>query len=210
VATTEDTKEPNMGNGFHQKLNEKFFKRSVDKVARDLVGKILVREKSGKTIVRMRIITTEAYGGGENSSMPDTASHSHENYRGNNKNVSGQELEGGNIYIAYSRGDKKQFNITTGDKNDAQAVLIKECQLLYKDNRPNKEDNTNKGFLTEQAITGELGLHDISVGGYSMEEVGISVFSDGDLIENTKRKNIKNDNPWRFSISRLWSLLIVL
>jgi 3-methyladenine DNA glycosylase Mpg len=185
-----------------QKLGEKFFKRPVDVVAHDLVGKIIVREQDGKEVSRMRIITTEAYGGGKKSSQPDTASHAHEDYRGPNKNVKGQELEGGHIYIAHSRG-KKQFNITTGVAGDPQAVLIKECQLLYSDNPPNKEDAI-KGKLTEQKVADKLGFSDIDVGGYSMDEHGISVFSDGDLIEISERVHVKNTKLWRFSIDRLF------
>jgi 3-methyladenine DNA glycosylase Mpg len=200
----------NMG-GNSQKLDKDFFRRPVDEVARELVGKIIVKEKDGKEIVRLRIITTEAYGGGENSSMPDSDSHSHESSEGPN-NGKGQELVGGNLYIAYSRspkgGSQRQVNITTGRENDAQAVLIKECQLLYKDSIPNREGD-KKGMLTETTIADKLGLSEIDVGGHSMEACGISVLSDGDLIETTERKNVKDNKLWRFSIGRLLSLLLV-
>jgi 3-methyladenine DNA glycosylase Mpg len=195
-----------------QKVGKDFFNRPVDEVARDLVGKILVRQMNTHQQCRMRIITTEAYGGGNNSSMPDRASHSHEEHKGNN-NGAGQELEGGNLYIAYSRsnqgGAQRQLNITTGKDGDPQAVLVKECQLLYKDNIPNKEGDDN-GFLSETKITQKLELNDVPIGGYNMDELSISVISDDDLVGADERDNVNDKRLWRFSIGRLLQVLLII
>jgi 3-methyladenine DNA glycosylase Mpg len=160
----------NMGSNL-RKIDEGFFKRPVDVVAMDLVGKIIVREQEGKEIFRMRIRTTEAYGG-----LDDTASHY---YKGQPQYIKENphtlispffkhmELSGGHIYIGYSRGFT--LNIATGNKGDAQAVLIREieeiddCKIQYK---------KDKNIISVTNILGELGMNDYC------KFVGKSIFSD--------------------------------
>jgi hypothetical protein len=64
--------------------------------------------------------------------------------------------------------------------------------------------------LTETKIADKLGFSDTDIGGYSMDEFGVSVYSDGELVVGTERKNVKDNKPLRFSITRLFSLFLIL
>jgi hypothetical protein len=58
--------------------------------------------------------------------------------------------------------------------------------------------------LTETKIADKLGFSDTDIGGYSMDEFGVSVYSDGELVVGSGRKNVKDNKPLRFSITRLF------
>jgi hypothetical protein len=55
-----------------------------------------------------------------------------------------------------------------------------------------------------------MGLSSVEVGGHNMKEYGISVFSDGELIESSERRNVNDRKQWRFSIKRLLSVCLIL
>ena len=96
------------------RLPYEFYHRPCDEVARDLVGKVIVR---GST--RLRISETEVYWG-EN----DTACHAH---KGRTKRTEVLYADAGTIYVYLCYGIHWLLNIVTGDEHDPQAVLIRAC-----------------------------------------------------------------------------------
>ena len=76
-------------------LTDKFFDRSSVVVAKDLIGKYLVRKKEGK-IYAFKIVETEAYEG-----LNDRASHA---YRGQTSRNAPMFGEAGTIYVYFKIG----------------------------------------------------------------------------------------------------------
>lgn len=96
------------------RLPYEFYHRPCDEVARELVGKLIVR---GDT--RLRISETEVYWG-----ESDTACHAH---KGKTKRTEVLWAEPGTIYVYLCYGMHWLLNIVTGEENDPQAVLIRAC-----------------------------------------------------------------------------------
>lgn len=96
------------------RLPYEFYHRPCDEVARDLVGKVIVRGD-----IRLRISETEVYWG-EN----DTACHAH---KGRTKRTEVLYARAGTIYVYLCYGIHWLLNIVTGEENDPQAVLIRAC-----------------------------------------------------------------------------------
>lgn len=101
----------------NKKLSENFFRRDCLEVAPDLVGKILVRRLSDGTIIKERISETEAYRGEE-----DKACHAS---KGKTKRTEILYGESGMIYVYLCYGIHWLMNITTGEKDNPQCVLIR-------------------------------------------------------------------------------------
>ena len=97
-----------------KRLPYEFYHRPCDIVARELVGKVIVRGD-----VRLRISETEVYWG-EN----DTACHAH---KGKTKRSQVLWADAGTIYVYLCYGMHWLLNIVTGEENDPQAVLIRAC-----------------------------------------------------------------------------------
>ena len=97
-------------------LTDKFFDRSSVVVAKDLIGKYLVRKKEGK-IYAFKIVETEAYEG-----LNDRASHA---YRGQTSRNAPMFGEAGTIYVYFTYGMHFMLNITCGKKGHPAAVLIR-------------------------------------------------------------------------------------
>ena len=96
------------------RLPYEFYNRPCDVVARELVGKVIVR---GET--RLRISETEVYWG-----ESDTACHAS---KGRTKRTEVLYAQAGTIYVYLCYGIHWLINIVTGDKDDPQAVLIRAC-----------------------------------------------------------------------------------
>ena len=100
-----------------KKLKRSFFVQPTIKVAKELLGKYLVRIEKGKKISGM-ITETEAYKGPE-----DKASHS---YLGKKTTRNRAEyLEGGHVYIYLVYGMYWQLNFSTFEKDKPECVLIR-------------------------------------------------------------------------------------
>lgn len=120
-----------------ERLDYCFFHRECLEVAKDLVGKCLVREVDGTQIV-FRISETEAYCGEQ-----DTACHAH---KGRTKRTEVLYASAGTVYIYLCYGMHWLLNIVTGEKDAPQAVLIRACV-----------EANGPGKLTKKLqITGEL------------------------------------------------------
>jgi DNA-3-methyladenine glycosylase len=94
-----------------------FYRRPAEEVARDLLGRWLVRELAGERLV-LRLIETEAYLG-----TPDRASHAW-NGRRTPRNES-LYLPGGYAYVYFIYGMHFCLNAVTGEADIGSAVLLR-------------------------------------------------------------------------------------
>lgn len=98
------------------KLPLKFYKRDVLIVARELLGKTLIRKKNNLTFAGI-IVETEAYDG-----KTDQAAHS---FNGMTKRNETMFKGGGYLYVYFSYGNHYCCNVVTGNPGDGSAVLIR-------------------------------------------------------------------------------------
>ena len=92
-----------------------FYRRTVEEVAADLLGQMLVRGD-----VVLRITEVEAYGGPE-----DSASHARHGRTPRNAVMWGP---GGHAYLYLCYGLHWMLNVATGELDDAAAVLIRAAE----------------------------------------------------------------------------------
>ena len=104
------------------KLSRKFYVRPALVVAKDLLGKYLVK-KGKKNKVIGKIVETEAYVG-----VKDKASHA---YGGRvTESCKPVYLEGGHVYIYLCYGIHWQLNIVTEKKGSPECVLIRALEPI--------------------------------------------------------------------------------
>jgi DNA-3-methyladenine glycosylase len=99
-----------------KRLSRAFFARETHRVAKDLLGKLLVHKSHGKTFTG-RIFEVEAYVGED-----DLASHARFGKTKRNEIMYGQA---GHAYIYFIYGMYDMLNIVTDKKNFPAAVLIR-------------------------------------------------------------------------------------
>ena len=98
-------------------LPTSFYRRPAEEVARDLLGRYLVRELKGERLV-LRLVETEAYLG-----APDRASHAWGGRR-TPRNES-LYLPGGHAYVYFIYGMHFCLNAVTGEADIGSAVLLR-------------------------------------------------------------------------------------
>jgi DNA-3-methyladenine glycosylase len=101
-------------------LPPEFFLRHPAEAAPDLLGKLFVRV-SGKKILALRIVETEAY------AQDDPASHS---YRGKSARNRSMFQKGGCLYVYMIYGMYYCLNIVTEEEGRGSAVLIRAGEPL--------------------------------------------------------------------------------
>jgi DNA-3-methyladenine glycosylase len=138
-----------------KKLPREFFKRKPDKVARDLLGKLLVRKKDGKIWVG-KIVEAEAYLG-----PGDRASHSHRGMTPRNEVMFGPA---GVAYIYFTYGMHWLLNFITEEEGKASGVLVRAVEPLYSSEEPpEKRVAAGPAKLTKwMEINGDLNKTDIT------------------------------------------------
>ena len=99
-----------------EKLCYDFYHRPCEVVARDLVGKVLVRRVDGQEL-RLRITETECYCGEE-----DTACHAH---KGKTERTKPMYESGGITYVYLCYGMHWLMNVITGEEEQPQGVLFR-------------------------------------------------------------------------------------
>ena len=163
-----------------ERLTYDFFHRECLEVARDLVGKVLVRQTEGGEL-RLRISETEGYCGEE-----DTACHAH---KGRTKRTEVLYGKAGTIYVYLCYGMHWLLNIVTGEEEDPQAVLIRACV-----------DASGPGKLTKALkITGDFNRNNIDGQALWIEDDGFEC-----QVVTDKRVGIgyaaqeDQDRLWRF------------
>ena len=164
-----------------ERLDYAFYHRPCDVVARELVGKVIVRGEQ-----RLRISETEVYWG-----ESDTACHAS---KGKTKRAEVLWADAGTIYVYLCYGMHWLLNIVTGDENDPQAVLIRACV-----------EAPGPGKLTKTlGITGEYNRRSI------LETPDLWIEDDGFrcCLETAPRVGIGYASPedqarlWRFVMKR--------
>jgi len=94
-----------------------FYRRDTERVARELLGRWLVRRAGGERLA-LRIVETEAYLG-----APDRASHAWGGRRtARNESL---YLPGGHAYVYFIYGMHHCLNAVTGEPGAGSAVLIR-------------------------------------------------------------------------------------
>lgn len=126
-------------------LPKEFYQRDAIIVAKELVGKIIIRKYDTEELSYYRITETEAYKGED-----DEACHAH---KGKTKRTEIMYGEGGLIYIYLIYGIHWMLNIVTHSVDNPQAVLIR-CTENY--NGPGK---LTKALKIDKSFNGEK-IHD--------------------------------------------------
>ncbi len=192
-----------------QLLPQSFYARPARQVAKDLLGKRLVRMLDGERLSGF-IVETEAYCDAEE---PDLACHGD---RTNN----GQPTErttvmfgpAGYAYVYFTYGIHWMFNVVTGKSGEANAVLIRALQpdeglhkMRAKRQRPDKELTNGPAKLAEalaidQSLNGtSLFAKDALIG----IENGILIAQDN--ISSGPRIGLgKTPEPWFSMPWRYW------
>ena len=102
-----------------EKLSSRFYlRKDTIKVARELLGKLVVVPTSEGTRVSAMIVETEAYLG-----EIDKAAHSFDGRRTNRTEV--MYAEGGSVYIFFVYGMYYQLNVVAGPVDHPHAILIR-------------------------------------------------------------------------------------
>ena len=123
------------------KLPQQFFNRKTLSVAKDLLGKILVREVDGK-IYKEKIVETEAYVGPH-----DLACHSS---RGRTQRSEPMFGEPGSIYVYFTYGMHWMLNIVTEEKDFPAAVLIRGLESV------NGPARLTKKLKIDRSLNGQM------------------------------------------------------
>ncbi len=105
-----------------RRLDRSFYARSHTEVARDLLGKILWHSSPGGDVA-VRIVETEAYGGGD-----DPGSHG---YRGKTRRNATMFGPPGHLYVYFTYGMHYCLNVVTGASGESSAVLIRAGEPLW-------------------------------------------------------------------------------
>lgn len=104
-----------------RKLPRTFYLRPTLSVARDLIGKVLVRKRRG-LLLAGRIIEVEAYRGED-----DPASHA---YRGKTKRNEVMFWKGGHLYVYFTYGMHYCCNVVTEREGIGHAILLRALEPL--------------------------------------------------------------------------------
>ncbi len=104
-----------------KKLPRKFYTRDVHTVAKELLGKFLVRKIGRKHLIG-KIVEVEAYDG-----SVDKAAHT---YGGKTKRNEVMFNEGGFLYVYFTYGMHFCSNVVTGKLNEGKAVLLRAIEPL--------------------------------------------------------------------------------
>ncbi len=182
-----------------KKLELDFYLQPTLKVAKELLGKIIVRRLNNQ-ILAGKIVETEAYIG-----ESDPASHAFGGATQRNKIM---YLLGGHIYVYFTYGMHYCFNVVTEDEGFPAAVLIRAVEpiegieLMQKFRRTDKIQNLTNGpakFCQSFAI-------DKSLNGKSLLGNEIFIAESADNVKfkigKTPRIGVKSglDKKWRFFI----------
>lgn len=190
----------------HKKIPLKFYKRDLHKVAKELLGKYLVR-KSGRRFIAGKIVEVEAYDGSS-----DEASHS---YNGRTNRNCVMFEGGGKLYVYFTYGMHFCANVVTGNPNDGKAILIRAIEpfegidkMIL--NRFGKKEISPKEYMN--LCNGPAKVcraFDITRNENGMDLTGDDIFivdsnrNNPLSISRSKRIGIKKsvDLPWRYYIT---------
>jgi DNA-3-methyladenine glycosylase len=171
-----------------KRLNHAFFRQDAERLARGLIGTILVRRRGGREY-RARIVETEAYVGPR-----DLACHTS---RGRTKRTEVMFGPAGHAYVYLIYGMHRMFNIVAGRAGSGQAVLLRAAEPLD----GWKADLSGPGRFTRAfRITG-------SMNGTDLTGDGLHFLSDPDSrprIRKAKRIGVEYAGVWKDRLLRFY------
>ena len=180
-----------------RRLGRDFYERWAVNVARDLLGKLLIRRIDGKVLMG-RIVEVEAYRGSD-----DPASHA---YRGKTERNKVMFDRGGLAYIYLAYGVHRLLNVTAEPPGKPAAVLIRalepldgiEVMMEFRGTSDLRALTSGPGRLTEALKIGlELnGLDLTSSDELFIADDGFRGFEVG----SSPRIGVRDRRKWRFYI----------
>lgn len=189
-----------------QKLPPTFYSRPTLRVARDLLGKYLVR-RIGRSILIGKIVEVEAYCG-----SIDPASHA---YKGRTPRNAVMFARAGHLYVYFTYGMHFCANIVTERTGKAGAVLLRAVEPLRGVSRMIRNRNKKDGGKKRKVITGRFLTNGpaklCQAFGIGREENGTDLLESEiyvtrgtpvrhSEVQRSKRIGIRNgrDKKWRF------------
>jgi len=166
-----------------RRLPRKFYARSVLIVAKELLGKRLVRNTSDGRIIA-RIVEVEAYGGSD-----DPASHAYRGLTQRNQVMFGKP---GFAYVYFIYGNHYCLNVKAEKEGNPSAVLVRAVEVI-------------QGIELARRNRGLASLKELSNGpGKLTKALRISKAENGlDLVRSKELYvcETKEDNRWEISTS---------
>lgn len=187
------------------KLPRKFYTRDLITVAKELLGKILVKNENG-IVTAGKIVEVESYDGDT-----DEAAHT---FTGMTKRNRVMFNEGGYFYVYFTYGAHFCCNIVTGIKGKGTAVLIRAVEpvegmdYMIKNRFGRELKNEKEKFNLTSGPGKVCQAFQINRNHYGLDLTGETVYllnqpklDDKDIVIK-KRIGIKKsvDLPWRFYI----------
>lgn len=178
-------------------LPKKFYLRDTLIVARELLGKLIVR-KSGNRFIAGKIVETEAYIGAH-----DPASHAYGRVTPRNSTL---YMEGGICYVYFIYGNYFCFNTVTGKDGEGSGVLIRAVEPVtgikrMERNRPkikNFHDISNGPGKLCLALEIDKKLNRTDITGIGKLFVSRPLKKEKFTTAVSKRINIGFDYGWEF------------
>ncbi len=184
-----------------ERLDKGFYMKDAVSVAKNLLGKYLIKN-TDKGFIGGMIVETEAYMGPQ-----DDAAHSY-NLRKTKRNEAMYE-EGGAAYVYFIYGMHYCLNIVTNKRDIPQAVLIRAIEPRFGIDIMLKNRNTDLRNLTNgpAKLCGALNI-DLSYNKISLLSDRLFITQGEEIkgdVTSTKRINIEyakgyKDKPWRFIV----------
>lgn len=130
-----------------KRLNKDFYLQESVELAKQLLGKTLVRKLDDYNMRKYKITATEAYYGGE-----DKACHAS---KGRTSRTEVMFQQGGKVYVYMIYGLYWMFNVVAGEENAPQAVLICGIGDIKGSGRVGRELQIDKSFYGEDLLVSE-------------------------------------------------------
>lgn len=124
-----------------KRIKECFFSQDALEIAPKMIGAYLVRKFDDGTIFRSMITEVEVYRGGD-----DLACHAS---KGKTERTKIMFEEGGRVYVYLIYGMYWLINITTGKKDEPQAILIRGTEAVSGPGRIGRELKLDSSFYGE-------------------------------------------------------------
>lgn len=164
------------------KLSSSYYQKDSLFLAQNMIGKTLVRRFEDGTLLRRKIMETEAYIGEE-----DKASHAR---MGKTKRNQIMYDRGGLVYMYLIYGVHWMLNIVSGKENSPEAILIRGVEGCVGPGRVGKLYQLDGSFYGEDlAQSDKIWIEDTPLEGNILSTPRIGI----DYAEETWR-----NKPWRF------------